>query len=210
MQVLIPALAAAGLAASAGQRLAVARLAGLAVTALQWVTAGLLTAALFVALGLRLPAGLVLAAGCWLVACAVPLSWIDVRLQRLPDVLTYAAAAGVLGLLTAAAWANGDWHRLLRAALAGLLLAAGFLALAVASPAGVGLGDVKLAASVGAMLGWAGWLVLAGGVFAAFALAACYGLVLLAARRATLGSRIPFGPFLLAGAIALLLIAAPG
>ncbi len=206
MQVLIPALLLAGLAVGAGQRLAVRRLTGELPAPLPSVLAALLTAALFGALGLRLPAGLVLAAGCWLAACAVPLSWIDLRLGRLPDALTYAAACGVLVLLTAAAWAAGDWHSLLRAVLACLLLAGGFLALAVASPAGVGLGDAKLAASVGAMLGWAGWLVLAGGVFAAFALAACYGLVLLAARRATMASRIPFGPFLLAGAIGLLLI----
>jgi leader peptidase (prepilin peptidase)/N-methyltransferase len=210
MQVLIPVLVLAGFAAGAGQRAAVGRLAGIAAPALESVMAALVTAALFVALGLRLPGGLVLAAGCWLAACAVPLSWIDLRQQRLPDTLTYAAAAGVLVLLTAAAWAGGDWHSLLRAVLAGLLLSACFLALAVASPAGVGLGDVKLAASVGAILGWAGWLVLAGGLFAAFALAACYGLVLLAARRATLGSRIPFGPFLLAAAIGVLLIAPPG
>jgi leader peptidase (prepilin peptidase) / N-methyltransferase len=206
MQVLIPALALAGLVAAAGQRVTVGRLAGLTATWPQSAIAAFVTAGLFVALGLRLPAGLVLAAGCWLVACAVPLSWIDLRLQRLPDALTYGAAGGVLALLTAAAWTGGDWHSLLRAAVAGLLLSAGFLALAVASPAGVGLGDAKLAASVGLVLGWAGWLVLAGGIFAAFALAAGYGLALLAGRRATLGSRLPFGPFLLAGAVGLLLV----
>jgi leader peptidase (prepilin peptidase)/N-methyltransferase len=65
----------------------------------------------------------------------------------------------------------------------------------------MGLGDVKLAASVGAALGWTGWQALLTGTFAAFTLAAVYGGVLLARHRATRNSLLPLGPFILIGAL---------
>ena len=65
----------------------------------------------------------------------------------------------------------------------------------------MGLGDAKLAASVGAALGWTGWQALLTGTFAAFALAAIYGGVLLALHRATRTSHLPLGPFILIGAL---------
>ncbi|HEY2693508.1 MAG TPA: hypothetical protein VGJ50_34090, partial [Streptosporangiaceae bacterium] len=48
----------------------------------------LVTAVLFALLAAWVRPGLVLAAACWLAACAVALAWIDVAVQRLPDVLT--------------------------------------------------------------------------------------------------------------------------
>ena len=70
----------------------------------------------------------------------------------------------------------------------------------------MGLGDAKLAASVaasvGAALGWISWQALLTGTFAAFALAAVYGGVLLARHRATRSSHLPLGPFILIGALA--------
>src|SRR5271163_2504978 len=47
--------------------------------------------------------GLVLAAACWLGACAVPLAFIDAAARRLPDRLTIPAYAGTAALLLAAA-----------------------------------------------------------------------------------------------------------
>ncbi len=167
----------------------------------------LCTAALLAALGLRLHPGLVLAAAGWLVLCGVPLGWIDASVQRLPDALTIPAAAGTLLLLTLAAAAGDDWHRLLRAVLGGAALAGCYLAANLMRPAAVGRGDAKLSAGLGLLLGWAGWSVLAGGVLAGFLLAAVYGLALLALRRATLSQRIPFGPFMMAGAFLAVLAA---
>jgi leader peptidase (prepilin peptidase) / N-methyltransferase len=168
------------------------------------------TAVLLGALAARVHPALVLAAACWLAVCAVALAWADVTVQRLPDVLTVPAYAGTMALLLAAAAASGRWGDLLRSAGGGLALAACFLVLAVASRSAVGLGDAKLAASVGTMLAWAGWPVLIAGTLAGFLLAAVYGLGLLAARRATLRQRIPFGPFMIAGAFLALLLTAAG
>jgi leader peptidase (prepilin peptidase) / N-methyltransferase len=206
---LVAAAAAAGLVAGVGGRAAVRRYVpddG----RLPPLSAELATAVLFGLLAAGVGAAVVLAALCWLGGCAVPLALIDARTRRLPDPLTAAAYAGTLALLVVAAAAGGHWPELGRAAAGGAVLAGCLLALALIGPGAVGLGDVKLAASAGTALGWYGWRVLLTGPFAGLLLAALYGLVLLALRRATLRQQIPFGPFLLAGTFAAIIAAAVG
>jgi len=139
-----------------------------------------------------------LAALAWLVLLAVPLAFIDVAVRRLPDPLTAAALAGTLALLTVAALAG----HLGRAAIGAVALASFYLVLAVIRPGGLGLGDAKLAASVGAALGWISWQALLSGTFAAFVLAGMYGGALLALHRAGRTSHLPLGPFILLGTLA--------
>ncbi len=70
-------------------------------------------------------------------------------------------------------------------------------------PVAMGFGDVKLAAPLGAMLGWDGFLV---GLLFAVVLGAVVGV----AQRLAGGSRfVPFGPFMVVGALAALLVAEP-
>ena len=164
------------------------------------------TALLFAALAARVHPGLVLAAACWLALCSVPLAFIDGAVRRLPDVLTGAAFAGTALLLLAAAAASGQWHVLSRAVLGGVALAGFYLVLAVISPSGMGLGDVKAAAGLGTMLAWRGWTALVVGGFAGFLFAAVYGTALLIAGRATRKHQIPFGPFMIAGAFLAVLL----
>lgn len=71
----------------------------------------------------------------------------------------------------------------------------------VINPNGMGFGDVKLALSLGVVLGWYGWLLLFVGAFAGFLFGSLYGLLLMALRRANRKSAIPFGPFMIAGAL---------
>jgi leader peptidase (prepilin peptidase) / N-methyltransferase len=168
----------------------------------------LLTAVLFGALAARVGPGLVLAAACWLAACCAALAWIDVAVHRLPDVLTALAYAGTAGLLLAAAAASGHWHDLLRAVAGGLGLACVLAAVAIISRSALGLGDAKLAASLGTLLAWYGWLALARGLVAGFLLGGVYGAWLLASRRATPSRRVAFGPFMVAGAFLAILAAA--
>jgi leader peptidase (prepilin peptidase) / N-methyltransferase len=170
----------------------------------------LVTAILLGMLAARVHPALVLTAACWLAVCCVALAWIDVAVQRLPDLLTAPAYAGTALLLLLAAAVSGHWADLLRALGGGLALAAAFLIFAVISRSALGLGDAKLAASLGTMLAWAGWPTLIAGVFAGFLIGAIYGLGLLVTRRATRQQRIPFGPFMIAGAFLALLAAGAG
>lgn len=61
---------------------------------------------------------------------------------------------------------------------------------------GMGLGDVKLAPVLGLSLGGAGMIV---NLAVAFIVGAGFGLILLATKRASLKSAVPFGPFLIFG-----------
>ena len=55
------------------------------------------------ALAARIHPVLVLAAMCWLAACAIPLAYVDAAVRRLPDLLTVPAYAGTAVFLLAAA-----------------------------------------------------------------------------------------------------------
>ncbi|MFN2417908.1 MAG: prepilin peptidase [Candidatus Limnocylindria bacterium] len=68
---------------------------------------------------------------------------------------------------------------------------------------GLALGDLYLVAPIGLMLGWP---AIFSALFAAAFLSAGASLVLLAARRVGMRSYIPFGPFLVAGAVLVLLL----
>ena len=103
-------------------------------------------------------------------------------------------------LLLAAALPGQDWTPLLRAGLGAAVLFLVFLFLALISPQGLGMGDVKLAGLLGLYLGWIGWDALALGAAAGFVVQAVLALGLLAGRRIGLRGELPFGPAMLAGA----------
>ena len=196
---LIASLAAAGLLAGWPQRAVITRLD--ISPRPPALAAGAVTAVLLGGLAARVHPGLVLAAACWLAACAVPLACTDLAVQRLPDPLTGAAYAGTAVLLLAAAAVGGPWPALVRALLGGLALAGFYLLLMVISPSGMSLGDVKLAASLGTLLAWFSWRLLLAGGFAGFLLGGVFAGALLVSRRAGRKQPIPFGPFMIAGAV---------
>ncbi|MGW8063484.1 prepilin peptidase [Streptomyces ziwulingensis] len=130
---------------------------------------------------------------------AVLLSVIDLRVRRLPDPLTLPLAGAALALLGLTALVPEHAGRWTTALLGALALGAGYCVLFLINPAGMGFGDVKLALTAGACLGWYGWPTVMLGTFAGFLLGALYGGALVVARRAGRRTAIPFGPFLLAG-----------
>ncbi len=138
-----------------------------------------------------------------------PLTIIDLRSHRLPNVLTLSAYPIVGVLLALPAIAEGRGEDLLRAVLGGAVVLACYGVLHLVNPAGMGLGDVKLAGPMGALLGWLSWSVVLVGGFLGFALGAVVGIALLVARRAGRKSALPFGPFMLAGAWIAILAADP-
>ncbi|MET8470119.1 A24 family peptidase [Streptomyces sp. NPDC006422] len=140
----------------------------------------------------------------------VLLATVDFAVHRLPDVLTLPLALlAVLGLGGAALLpeAGGSWPGSLWGALG---MGGFYLLLLLAYPKGMGFGDVKLAVGLGAALGWYGWGVLFLGVFAGVLLNGLYALVLVVARRAGRKSEIPFGPFMILGALAGVLLGGLG
>lgn len=89
-------------------------------------------------------------------------------------------------------------------ALIGAAAAVGFLGvLALVVRGGLAVGDLYLVAPIGLMLGWPAIFT---ALFGAAFLAAATSIALLVARRVGLRSYIPFGPFLVGGAVLALLI----
>jgi leader peptidase (prepilin peptidase)/N-methyltransferase len=141
----------------------------------------------------------------FLAAITGPLCVIDLRTQTLPNVITLSAIPITLALLLLPAIAQQDWSSYLRAAGGGVLLLSAFAVLHLVSPGGLGLGDVKLAASLGIVLGWISWSAPLVAMVAGFIASAIVSLGLLATKRATRKTLIPFGPFMLFGAWLILL-----
>jgi leader peptidase (prepilin peptidase) / N-methyltransferase len=130
------------------------------------------------------------------------LTVIDLDHKLLPNKITYPLfVVGWIGLV-AVALVENEPERLLDALL-GTAIFAGFLFIvAFISPRGMGMGDVKLALSLGAFLGYLdapGLVLLA--MFLSFLLGGVIGLIV---ARATGGGRkmqVPFGPFLMGGTL---------
>lgn len=137
----------------------------------------------------------------WLAVVGVGLCAIDLCTHRLPNRVIYLAYPVVLVSFVLGALAGTDPARLPRSLLGALILGGCYFVLAVIAPGQLGLGDVKLAGLLGLALAWVSWPTLLLGGCLAFLLSAGASLLLLAARRITLKSAIPFGPFMLAGAV---------
>lgn len=140
---------------------------------------------------------------------SIALTAIDLDTHRLPDAIVLPAYPVLAALLAAAAIAAGDLESAARAAAGAGILFAVYLALALISPRGMGMGDVKLAGVIGLMLGWFGWASLAVGALAAFILGGVVGIGLIVARRASRNTGIPFGPWMLGGAWVGILLGEP-
>lgn len=133
-------------------------------------------------------------------AIAVALTFIDLDHHRLPNVIVYPSYIVTAALLVVASIVTGDYGRLLSALIGMVALGGFYFVLAVARPGGMGLGDVKLAGALGLLLGWLGWGPLIVGGFAAFVFGGVVGVALMAFRRASRKTALPFGPFMLLGA----------
>ncbi len=168
---------------------------------------------------------LALAACAYFFVMAVRLTVIDVRHHLLPDRIVFPsyAIAGVLLLGAAASQLLHGGQDDAGTADAGVfgvpglrVLAGGaalwlfYFLLHAVYPPGMGFGDVKLAGVLGMYLGFLGWGHVMAGTFAAFVLGGLWSLGLLAARRGNLQSAIPFGPFMLAGTAAAMLLIPAG
>ncbi len=156
------------------------------------------TALAFVGAVLRFGPGWGAVAAALLAALLLALGAIDFDHFLLPDKLTLPGIA--LGLASQLLVPGGSLSRGLVGALAGagiLLTVAGAWEL-LRGVEGMGLGDVKMLAAVGAFLGFSGVIVtLVVGTLAG----SLVGLALVAARRGSFSAKLPFGVFLAAGGL---------
>lgn len=151
------------------------------------LAAALLLASLVWRFGATLAAARFAVLGCALIV----VFFTDLEQGLIPNAVTYPGiVAGVLfGALSGA---------LVSSVLAAAGAGAVFLLIAIASRGGMGGGDIKLAAMIGAFLGAPAVIV---ALFLAVALGASAGGVLVALGLRTRKQTIPFGPALAAGAL---------
>lgn len=149
----------------------------------------------------RLGPGLDLLAFLVLAVAGITLAVVDARTIRLPDpvlLVTLCTGATLLGMESLAL---GDFTPYRRALLGGGILAGYHLCVTMLARGALGMGDVKLAGVIGLHLAWLGWGVLVTGAFLAFVLAGLVAGGLVLVGRARRDTRLPFGPWLLAGAL---------
>lgn len=131
----------------------------------------------------------------------------DMATHRLPNrLIGYWVAAStvviaLLGLL------RSDAHGVLMGFLGLLLLGGGYLLITLISAGSMGMGDVKLAGVLGLNLGYYSLPSLFFATVLTFVLATGWVIGGMAVRKLTLKSAVPFGPFMLVGALAVLLMA---
>ncbi|MBO3747938.1 prepilin peptidase [Streptosporangiaceae bacterium NEAU-GS5] len=142
----------------------------------------------------RAPGGWPLAAALYFAVLGVVLTVVDWRTLRLPDALTLPSYPILIALLVPSG-------RLPVALVCACALGGVYALLWLARPAGIGLGDVKLAGLIGLVTGAVGPYATVVAGLGAHVMGALYAVGLLAARRATRSTEFPFGPFMLAGAL---------
>lgn len=141
------------------------------------------------------PASAVVIAG---IGTAIVLLWIiDLKYFLLPDF--YLIILFLLIIIKMLVTGGPD----LASALQGAIVGSGslFLIWAATGGRGLGFGDVKLLIPLGLLLGASSTIVL---LFLAFMSGGLTAAILLVTKKATLKTAVPFGPYLLASALALL------
>jgi leader peptidase (prepilin peptidase)/N-methyltransferase len=142
-----------------------------------------------------------------LVPIGVALAVIDWRTRMLPTRLI-APTYAVVVVTILVAWFAGERHLadLERTALGWVVYGGMFFLLWFVYPRGLGYGDVRLSGVLGLALGWLGWEELLVGIWCGVLLGGIVGgLLALVTRRRD----YPFGPFMLVGALAGVVLGQP-
>jgi len=157
----------------------------------------LLTAAGFVAIFLLDGPGMPLLRDLLFFCLLVPIAFIDIDRRIIPDELSLGGlAAGILLSFLP----GGDWKGSVAGALlgGGILYATAFLYEKIRGAEGMGGGDIKLLAMIGAFVGWRGTLAT---IFFGALLGAMGGVLAMRKGGEGLKTAIPFGPYLCAAAL---------
>jgi leader peptidase (prepilin peptidase)/N-methyltransferase len=192
-------LAAAPIALHTTRRL----LPGIELAHIRWhgVAGTAITGALFGAMAWRFGWSWVLLAFLFISAAGVVLSRIDLQHKLLPNRIVVPTLGIGFALLLLDAGMNQRWGNLLVAGVGSVVTFLIYLILALISPRGMGMGDVKLSAPLGLCLGYlsVGHLVL--GVAFGFVVGAVASVLLVTSGLAGRKTALPFGPSMFLGCV---------
>lgn len=192
-------LAAAPLALAITRRL----LPALELGQVRWhgMTGTVATAVLFGAMAWRFGWSWVLPAFLFLCTVGVVLSRIDLQHKLLPNRIVVPTLGIGIALLLVDAGMNQRWGNLLVAAIGCAITFVIYVILALISPRGMGMGDVKLSAPLGLYLGYLspGHLIL--GIALGFVVGAVTSVLLVTSGFAGRKTSVPFGPSMFLGCI---------
>lgn len=139
----------------------------------------------------------------------IVLAAIDFDVHRLPNVITVPLIPLTAVGVVVAALVDGDVAHLGRAALGALALFGFYLLQTIVSRGrGMGLGDVKLAVSLGMILAYLSWTHLIVSTLVTYLSAAMLGLYLIIFRGGNRRTEVAFGPHMVIGTVVVL--CAPG
>ena len=153
------------------------------------------------AFAVRIGPDIVLSVYCVLGLSLVAISAIDLEHFIIPNRIIYPTLALMVPLLVVSAAVDHQWNALAHAAISGAVAFVIFLVIHLVVPHGMGFGDVRLAGVLGLATGWLGFTHAFVGFLAGFILGAAIGIVIIAVTGGGRKTKIPFGPFLAAGAV---------
>lgn len=137
------------------------------------------------------------------------LSAIDLDVRRLPDKITLPSVVVTLVAVVVVSYLNGTPGDAVRSVSAGLALGAFyFVQVLIGRGRGMGLGDVKLALSLGMVLGLLSWPHVLVATIAGYLTALAMGITLIAFKGANRKTEIAFGPHMALGTV--LILSVPG
>lgn len=131
------------------------------------------------------------------------IAWVDYRSRRIPNkALFFLMLTRTIILVPECLLYRGSWMSICFSAAAAFLLGGGMFLFCFAVTKGIGAGDVKLFAVLGYYVGGAVFTI----IFLTILFAACYSGIALLLKKVKLKQEIPFAPFILAGALAAMLL----
>lgn len=137
-----------------------------------------------------------------LISPLIVITFIDIEHRIIPDIITIPGI--VVGAASRFILMHGKWTFVGSDILAGILIGGGALALIalvyerIKRHEGLGGGDIKLAAMLGAFFGWKGAIFI---LFISSVIGSLAGVVFLTILKKDFKYALPYGPFLAAGAV---------
>ncbi|UEL27545.1 prepilin peptidase [Pseudarthrobacter sp. L1SW] len=171
------------------------------------ITTAAITFAACAAFSIRFGMSFSLPAFLLLAVVGTQLGRIDIARHLLPNPLVLTLLVGGFVLLLLPALVDDRVGDLARALAGGMILFSAYLLLALISPGGIGMGDVKLAAPIGLYLGYLGWPQLLYGGLLGFIINGLVSALAASRNRRISGAEVAHGPsMLLAAAVAALVV----